>query len=106
VKLSQVVDDLDKCAKLGVTFHYLSSGELQELNTEDKTDMELSVRNQALFEQFAEARGYHFDFTKTIGGHFVEIFDIDDNRKADSVEETRLKAALEAFLAVDWNGKQ
>lgn len=123
MKLSnEITDQLKQCEKIGVwescktTPHlslFIPAVDYDIVPLELGRNGEMSRTVQCLLvealEQFAEARGYWFYFDKNhTGTAYVCQILTADRDKAKTLPglmyaRTRLQAALDAFLAVDWS---
>jgi hypothetical protein len=125
LKLSEIKEHLQKCERIMSTFHlladsngfgstsaYIYFGQIGSQRNIVINDDQITEFDQALIvaalEQFAESRGCFFEFMQARGHEifhgakivkkqprFFECLTICD-------APTRLQAALECFLAVDW----
>jgi len=127
MKLSDIKDQLKQCEKIGVWEFCKTTPHLSLLVPAVDYDIvplelgrngEMSRTVQCLLveslEQYAESRGYWFEFSKfpkdKENPHSVSLFWIlrsenllDGEDCINKEAPTRLQAALDAFLSLDWN---
>jgi hypothetical protein len=126
LKLSEIKEHLQKCERIMSTFHLLADsngfgstsaciyfGQIGSQRNIVINDDQITEFDQALIvaalEQFVESRGYWFDFEKKpyvpYFDHYATLLKF-NGRFPEKVKQyyapTRLQAALECFLAVDW----